>query len=82
MPKSRKTEQPFPLSTRNFFCSGDIKELKILKGSGDRTIDQAALSLIRKAAPFKPTQHQESLVASFEQSDVTVGPSADKTVAH
>lgn len=55
---------------------GKLKNLRILKGSGDKTVDEKAMSLIRKAAPFRYdpsySRRGEILIARFTPVDVTI----------
>ncbi|MBC7996741.1 MAG: energy transducer TonB [Leptolyngbya sp.] len=55
--------------------SGEIIEVAILKTSGSSSIDQAAVAIIRKAAPYKlDSADQKPLEVSFTISDVWVSP--------
>lgn len=52
--------------------NGNIDELRILESSGSAAFDQAALGIVRKAAPFPPIPPQaESSSLEFE---VAIGP--------
>ncbi len=55
--------------------SGQIEILEICRSSGDSAIDQTALKIIRKAAPFKPDSAAgKPFKVHFSDSDVTVTP--------
>jgi TonB family protein len=57
----------------NLYASGQITNLKILKSSGSDAVDQAALALIRKAAPFRfDPKEQGQQNVHFTNSDVIV----------
>jgi|GEM_PF-3120790 len=58
---------------------GQIENLAILKTSGDAVVDQAALALIRKAAPFNFEAHKAGVqIARFgPTSDVIVVSAED-----
>jgi len=59
--------------------AGQIESLEILKTSGVKTIDQAALALIRKAAPFKFENQKPGtqIVRSGSRAIVTVISASD-----
>ncbi|TGS08228.1 TonB family protein, partial [Mesorhizobium sp. M4B.F.Ca.ET.190.01.1.1] len=51
---------------------GNIDELRILETSGSKVFDQAALGIVRKAAPFPPIP-PEAASPSFE-FEINIGP--------
>src|SRR5579885_1275175 len=71
-----------PLTKKPVSCmftlkkSGYIDRLRILRTSGDKVVDLAALDIVRKAVPFKAqTKYEGALIASFEEKNgVSVYP--------
>jgi TonB family protein len=61
-------------------ASGHIVRLEVVKSSGGEAIDQTALNLIQKAAPFSPSpkyqgaKYDGPLVVEFTPSDVQLHP--------
>lgn len=53
--------------------SGEVANLSVLKSSGEHSIDETAMLIVRQAAPFKLLSHkQDPFRVSFRDSEVVV----------